>query len=90
MKFALYGRKPSWTVSVAPATVSNERAADPTPVREDDSHLPSGQTLQVSAARDGFDVQVTRIVTPREGDARSVRVSTSYQPSRNVTLVGIG
>jgi vancomycin resistance protein YoaR len=90
VQFALYGRKPAWDVSVGPAVVSNERPADPAPVREEDSHLPFGKSLQVSAARDGFDVQVTRVVTPLEGDARSLRVSTSYQPSRNVTLVGTG
>jgi hypothetical protein len=53
--------------------------------------MPAGKTLQVSSARDGFDAQVTRVVTPLDGgDARTLRVRTSYQPSRAVTLVGVG
>ncbi|HEY3063938.1 MAG TPA: VanW family protein, partial [Chloroflexota bacterium] len=60
VQFALYGKKPSWRVQVAPAVVSNERPADPTPMQEEDAHLPAGKSLQVSSARDGFDVQVTR------------------------------
>ncbi len=91
VRFALFGRKPSWTVSVAPVVVSNERSADPTPVREADAHLPSGRTLQVSAARDGFDARVSRLVSPADGSApRPLNVTTSYQPSRTVTLVGTG
>jgi vancomycin resistance protein YoaR len=91
VQFALYGKKPRWTVDVAPAVVTNPRPTDPAPVREEDAHLPAGQSLQVSAARDGFDVQVTRTVTPLDGgEQRALRVNTSYQPSRAVTLVGTG
>jgi hypothetical protein len=47
--------------------------------------------LQVSSARDGFDVQVTRLVTPGEGgEPRSLRIATSYQPARTLTLIGVG
>jgi hypothetical protein len=71
--------------------VSNQRPADPTPVQEEDAHLPTGKSLQVSSARDGFDVQVTRLVTPAEGgEPRALRITTSYQPSRTMTLIGVG
>ena len=91
VEFALYGRKPAWKVDVEPAKVTNERPSDPTPFQQEEPSMPAGKTLQVETARDGFDVEVTRVVTPTSGgDARTLRLHTSYQPSRSVTLVGIG
>jgi len=91
VSFALYGRKPTWQVSVSEPEITNTRPSDPTPVREDAPGMAVGRSLQVSSARDGFDVQLTRVVTPADGaDTRTLRVRTSYQPSRAVTLVGIG
>jgi vancomycin resistance protein YoaR len=91
VNFALYGRKPTWQVAVSEPEITNARPSDPTPVREDEPGMPSGRSLQVSTARDGFDVQLTRIVRPNDGgDPRTLRVRTSYQPSRAVTLVGVG
>ncbi len=89
VRFALYGRKPTWTVSVTPAVITNERPADPTPVQEEDAHLAPGRTLQVSSARDGFDSEVTRVVQ-NGADRRELRVRTSYEPARTITLVGTG
>jgi vancomycin resistance protein YoaR len=91
IRFALYGKKPTWRVDVAPASVSNPQVADPTPVTQEEASMPSGKTLQVETARDGFDVAVTRVVTPLDGgDARTLTLRTHYQPSRSVTLVGTG
>jgi vancomycin resistance protein YoaR len=88
--FALYGRKPDWRVAVDPAQVSNPRPADPTPIQQEEPSLAFGRTLQVESARDGFDVEVTRTVSPSAGDPRTLHLHTSYQPSHTVTLVGIG
>jgi vancomycin resistance protein YoaR len=88
--FSLYGRKPDWQVSVDPAAISNPRPADPTPVQQEEPSLSFGRNLQVESARDGFDVEVTRTVTPSAGDPRTLSLHTSYAPSHNVTLVGIG
>jgi vancomycin resistance protein YoaR len=90
VEFALYGRKPDWRVAVDPAQVSNTRPADPTPIQHEEPSLEFGRTLQVESARDGFDVEVTRIVSPSEGDARTLHLHTAYAPSHTVTLVGVG
>jgi vancomycin resistance protein YoaR len=90
VQFALYGRKPDWRVAVDPAQVSNTRPADPTPVEQEEPTLTFGRSLQVESARDGFDVEVTRTVIPIEGDARTLHLQTSYQPSHTVTLIGVG
>jgi vancomycin resistance protein YoaR len=90
VEFALYGHKPDWRVAVDPAQVSNTRPADPTPVQQEEPSLAFGRTLQVESARDGFDVEVTRTVTPSTGDPRTLHLHTSYAPSHTVTLVGVG
>jgi vancomycin resistance protein YoaR len=90
VEFALYGRKPDWRVAVDPARMTNPRPADPTPVEQEEPSLAFGRTLQVESARDGFDVEVTRTVTPSVGDPRTLRLHTSYAPSHTVTLIGVG
>jgi vancomycin resistance protein YoaR len=90
VEFALYGQKPDWRVAVDPAQVSNTRPADPTPVQQEEPSLAFGRTLQVESARDGFDVEVSRTVTPSQGDPRTLHLHTSYAPSHTVTLVGVG
>jgi vancomycin resistance protein YoaR len=89
--FSLYGRQPTWKVEVEPAKPTNTRPADPTPVKQEEPSLPAGKTLVVEAARDGFDAEVKRVVTsPDAAQPRVLDLKTSYQPSRNVTLVGTG
>ena len=87
--FRLYGTKPDWRVTVAPAQITDRVPADPTPVVEQDPTLPAGRQVAVEAAREGFTVVVTRTVT--EGsDVRTLPLKSVYKPSRNVTLVGTG
>lgn len=88
--FQLYGKKPDWTVKVDPAKVTNRAPPDTTPVIEEEPTLPWGRTIQVEAAREGFDVEVVRRVTPADGgEPRVLTMKSSYQPSRTVTLVGV-
>lgn len=87
--FGLYGKKPSWTVELS-QEISNRRPPDPQPVAQEEPSLPWGRTLQVESAREGFDVVVTRRVTGPDGQEvrPPLRLRSSYQPSRTVTLVG--
>ncbi|MBI2756944.1 MAG: VanW family protein [Chloroflexi bacterium] len=86
--FALYGTKPTWKVDVSPADISNRTPADPKPVAEPEPSFVWGRTLQVESAREGFDAVVTRSVTPKGAEPRTLKLKTTYAPSRNVTLVG--
>jgi vancomycin resistance protein YoaR len=91
VRFALYGKQPRWRVEVPPAQVFNDRPADETPIMQDEPGLQAGRTLQVESARNGFDVSVTRVVSPLDGgEPRTLHLTTSYQPSHSVTLVGKG
>src|SRR5207253_10258320 len=85
--FALYGTKPDWKVKVDEPVVTNPRKADPTPKYEAQPEMPWGWRLHVSAARDGFDLTIVRTVTQGD-DSRTLKLSSTYQPSQDVTLVG--
>jgi vancomycin resistance protein YoaR len=85
--FALYGTTPSWKVEVDTPVIANERKADPKVYYEEQPNQPYGWRLQVSSARDGFDTTIVRRVT-QDGDVRTLRLGSSYQPSRNVILIG--
>ena len=90
VEFALYGKKPPWKVEVDPGKATNTRPADPAPIQQEEPSMPWGRTLQVETARDGFDIEVTRNVTPVDGgDPRTLRLHTSYEPSHSVTLLGV-
>jgi vancomycin resistance protein YoaR len=87
--FSLYGKKPAWTVKVEQPKIANRTPPDPTPVTQEEPNLAWGRQLQVESAREGFDVVVTRTVVSQDGGApRVLSLRSSYQPSRNVTLVG--
>jgi hypothetical protein len=89
--FALYGKKPKWTVKVDPTKMTNRVPPDTRPVYEEEPSLPWGRTIAVEAARPGFDVEVVRRVAPADGsEPRVLTLKSSYQPSRNVTVVGTG
>jgi len=91
VSFSLYGRKPSWSVQVEEPVISHGVTADPTPVVQEEPSLPWGRTLPVEAARDGFEVVVTRHVVPSGGGrSRDLALKSVYQPSHTVTLVGTG
>ena len=86
--FGLYGAKLNWKVSVDDPQISNQVKADPAPVAEAEPTLPWGRILPVEAARDGFDVSISRTVTRNDGQPRTLLLQSTYQPSQNVTLVG--
>jgi vancomycin resistance protein YoaR len=87
--FGLYGKKPSWTVQVDDAVITNRTPPDPKPIAQEEPTLPWGRTLLVETARDGFDVEVTRRVIPVDGGKpRELNLKSSYQPAHTVTLVG--
>ncbi|HEY3081010.1 MAG TPA: VanW family protein [Chloroflexota bacterium] len=89
--FALYGKKPKWTVKVTPSKITNRVPPDTKPVYEEEPSMPWGRTIVVEAAREGFDVELSRTVVPADGsEPRVLTLKSSYQPSRNVTLVGTG
>ncbi len=87
--FGLYGKKPGWKVQVGEPTITNRTPPDPKPVAEEEPTLPWGRTLPVETAREGFDVLVTRSVVPEDGGKpRELKLRSTYQPSRTVTLIG--
>lgn len=89
VSFQLYGKRPDWKVAVDQPKIGNRVPPDTTPVTEEDPSLPWGRTIVVEAAREGFDVEVVRRVLPVDGgEPRVLTLKSSYQPSRNVTLVG--
>jgi len=89
LTFRLYGTKPAWKVDVSAPEISNRVPPDTRPVVEEDPTLAAGRRVVVEAAREGFDVTILRTVTAGD-DVRTLRLKSSYRPSRNVTLVGTG
>jgi vancomycin resistance protein YoaR len=87
--FALYGRKPDWTVHVEPPAISERVSPDPTPDVQAEPLLPWGRVVPVETARDGFQVVITRHVSGNDGSRqRDLVLKSIYQPGHNVTLVG--
>ena len=87
--FGLYGTKPNWTVKVTPGERTDVVEASKDQVIQDEPSLPLGQRLAVEGAQDGFKITNVRTVT-RGNDSRTLRLSSLYRPSRNVTVVGTG
>jgi hypothetical protein len=86
--FGLYGSPHTWKVTVDDPQLSNNVATDPAPVAQTEPTLEWGRILPVEAARDGFDVSITRTVTREDGQPRTLTLESKYEPSRSVTLVG--
>jgi vancomycin resistance protein YoaR len=86
--FALYGKKPKWSVKVDPAKITNRVPPDTKPQYEEEPTLAWGRTVVVEAAREGFDAEVTRRVIAEGEEPRVLTLKSSYQPSRNVTVIG--
>lgn len=86
----LYGTPPDWTVEVEPPVITNVVAASQEEITQEDPTLPAGQRLRIERAGDGFDATIIRRVRESDGEVRELEVSSSYGPSRNVTLVGTG
>jgi vancomycin resistance protein YoaR len=87
LSFGLYGTKPKWDVKIEGPAITNVVSTNRAAVRQADSSLPAGRTLQVEAAEDGFDATVTRTVT-QGSDVRTLGLKSHYIPSRNVVLHG--
>jgi len=88
--FELWGTNPGWEVQIDQPVISNHRPASQEMVYEDSDQLPAGQSVFVEHAEDGFDAAITRIVR-KDGQVIEERTFIStYQPARNVTLVGTG
>jgi vancomycin resistance protein YoaR len=89
--FALYGKRPAWKVQVDEAVVTNRVPPDTRPFAQVEPTLPWGRTVVVETARDGFDVEVRRHVTPLDGGkTRDLVLKSTYEPAHTVTLVGTG
>jgi len=58
-------------------------------MRQPEASMPSGRSLQVEGAQDGFDVTITRTVTLGD-DVRTLPLKSHYVPSHNVVLYGTG
>jgi vancomycin resistance protein YoaR len=87
--FQFYGKRPGWRVEVEPARIANRVPPDMTPVTQEDPTLPWGRSIAIEAAREGFDVEVVRrVFSPDAPEPRVLRLKSSYQPSRTVTLIG--
>ncbi len=91
VRFALWGTDPGWTVNVDDPVVSNVVKADTTMQYEQSDQLPSGTTVLVEHAEDGFDVMVHRQVLDKDGKViDDLSMKSHYVPSANVTLQGTG
>ena len=89
LSFDLYGTKPTWKVQIDGPVITNVVPADRTPITQPEPTMPAGRTLAVEGAQDGFDALVVRTV--RQGDdVRTLRLTSHYVASHNVTLFGTG
>jgi hypothetical protein len=89
--FSLYGKKPNWDVKVDDAVVTNKVPPDLKPLAQPEPLLPWGKTVLVETARDGFDVEIKRVVVPVDGSQKRVLdLKSHYEPAQTVTLVGTG
>ena len=86
--FGLYGKQRGWKVSVDEPRITNRVPPNTDPVAEVEPSLPWGRIQPVEAAREGFDVAITRTVTREDGQPRTLTLESHYEPSRTVTLVG--
>jgi vancomycin resistance protein YoaR len=88
--FELWGTNPGWDVQIDQPVISNHRPASQEMVYENSDQLPAGQSVFVEHAEDGFDAAIHRVVR-KDGQVIDEQTFVStYQPARNVTLVGTG
>lgn len=90
IRFELWGTNPGWNVAVDDPVVSNVVRANTEMQFEESDQLPSGQSVFVESAQDGFDVGIHRRVTKGDEVIDDVVLNSYYRPSNNVTLVGTG
>lgn len=83
----IYGTIPAWQVQVVGPVVDQIRQPNPTELEQPDLTIPVGERRQVESAGPGFRASITRTVT-EAGRQRTMELKTTYQPSRNVVMVG--
>lgn len=86
--FSLYGKKPTWDVEVEGPFISGIRPAQGGTVTQTTWALPPGRSLAVEEARDGFTSRIVRKVHVDGAEPRVLDLTSTFQPSRNVVLVG--
>lgn len=86
--FEIWGTKPNWRVEVDDPVVTNVVKADPTPEVRESPNLAPGEELVIERARDGFTVTIRRRVYAGDQLIDDLTLRSTYQPSRNVTMVG--
>jgi vancomycin resistance protein YoaR len=86
----IVGTATGWDVQVEQPVISNLVRADSEMHFTESPELEQGRTLLVESAEDGFDVSITRRVLD-DGDVILEDTTTSsFAPSRNLTLRGTG
>jgi vancomycin resistance protein YoaR len=88
--FGLWGVKPSWDVKIDDPVITNVVTANTEVVNQNESTMPAGRRLQVESAQDGFTSVITRTVSGAGQETRTLRLTSRYQPARNVVLIGTG
>ena len=85
------GTDPEWEVEVTGPEVDEIVKPDPTPIRQDSPEIPAGEERQVETAQDGFDAEINRIVTDKDGNViDDYTVTSTYSATSNRILVGTG
>lgn len=86
----IVGTDPGWEVEVEQPVITNLVRATSEMSYADSPELERGQTLLVESAEDGFDVSITRRVLDGDQVILEDTTSSSFSPSRNLTLRGTG
>jgi vancomycin resistance protein YoaR len=86
----VWGINQGWEVRVSEPEIYNIVKADQAMHRQTTDQLPAGQEAVVERAEDGFTATNHRVVLKDGQVIDEVYLTSYYQPSRNVTLVGTG
>lgn len=90
VNFEILGTNPGWDVQVSQPVVTNVVQPPDGMEYEKSDALPSGQSLLVQAAQQGFDVDVHRVVTQDGKVLDDLHLKSEYLPAGNITLQGTG
>jgi vancomycin resistance protein YoaR len=87
----ILGTDPGWSIEVEDPEISNVTKPNSTPIKQESPEVPAGEERQVETAQDGFDAEVERTVTDKEGTILDTYVvSSTYSATSNRILVGTG
>jgi vancomycin resistance protein YoaR len=87
----ILGTDPGWEIEVDEPEISKVTKPDSTPIKQESPEIPAGEERQVETAQDGFDAEITRTVTDKDGTVLDTYVVTSsYSATSNRILVGTG